>query len=527
MPRIERALLSVSDKRGLVELAQALAARGVELLSTGGTARALRDAGLSVVDVSEYTQSPEIMDGRVKTLHPRVHGGLLMRDRDDDRAQLASVGGKPIDLVVVNLYPFEQTVAKGAPLGEVIENIDIGGPSMLRSAAKNHARVTVVVDPADYPLVLAALDTPEGRPDALARRALAAKVFGHTAAYDGAIAGYLTSLPEAPLADDAAPPRDPFPRTLSLQFERAYGLRYGENPHQRGAFYVERGAPEGSLARARSIGAGGKELSFNNLVDCDAALDCVREFDEPAAVVVKHTNPCGVATGATLADAYRTAREADALSAFGGIVALNRRVDRATAEALVETFLECVVAPAYDEDALAVLHAKKNLRLLATGAWLPATHADRTFKRVDGGLVVQDRDATGGLEVAEAKVVTRRAPNPDELRALGFAWRVCKHVKSNAIVLARDGRTVGVGAGQMSRVVSVQIACEKAGAQARGAVLASDAFFPFPDGLLAAAAAGVTAVAQPGGSVKDADVIAAADAHGVAMVFTGHRHFRH
>jgi phosphoribosylaminoimidazolecarboxamide formyltransferase/IMP cyclohydrolase len=527
MARPERALLSVSDKSGLVPFAQALARAGVELLSTGGTAKALRDAGLAVIDVSEYTQSPEIMDGRVKTLHPRVHGGLLMRARDDDRAQLASIGGKPIDLVVVNLYPFEQTVARGAAFDEVIENIDIGGPSMLRSAAKNHARVTVVVDPADYALVTAALETADGCPNAVTRRRLAAKVFTHTAAYDGAIAGYLTSV-----GDEVEAPRATFPGTLSISFEKAYGLRYGENPHQQGAFYVERGAPAGSLARAQSIGAGGKELSFNNLVDCDAALECVRELIGPAAVVVKHTNPCGVATGATLAEAYHAAREADALSAFGGIVALNRPVDRATAALLVETFLECVVAPAFDEDALALLHGKKNLRLLATGTWLPATYAERTWKRVNGGLVVQDRDATGGDEVCDAKVVTRRAPTPDELRGLDFAWRVSKHVKSNAIVLAHAGegaaaRTVGVGAGQMSRVVSVQIACEKAGALTKGAVLASDAFFPFPDGLEAAARAGVTAVAQPGGSVKDADVIAAADAAGVAMVFTGFRHFRH
>jgi phosphoribosylaminoimidazolecarboxamide formyltransferase/IMP cyclohydrolase len=526
MSRIERALVSVSDKQGLVPFAQALAKAGVELLSTGGTAKALRAAGLAVIDVSEYTQSPEIMDGRVKTLHPRVHGGLLMRDRDDDRAQLASIGGKTIDLVVVNLYPFEQTVARGAAFDEVIENIDIGGPSMLRSAAKNHARVTVVVDPSDYALVLGALDSAEGRPDAVARRKLAAKVFTHTAAYDGAIAGYLTSVPESIEA-----PREPFAGTLSLQFEKAYGLRYGENPHQRGAFYVERGAAEGSLARAQSIGAGGKELSFNNLVDCDAALECVRELEGPAAVVVKHTNPCGAATGKTLAEAYRTAREADALSAFGGIVALNQRVDRATAALLVETFLECVVAPGYDDDALALLHGKKNLRLLATGAWLPATFAERTWKRVNGGLVVQERDATCGDEVRGARVVTKRAPTADELRTLDFAWRISKHVKSNAIVLAQRGegaeRTVGVGAGQMSRVVSVQLACEKAGPLTKGAVLASDAFFPFPDGLEAAARAGVTAVAQPGGSVKDLDVIAAADDAGLAMVFTGFRHFRH
>jgi phosphoribosylaminoimidazolecarboxamide formyltransferase/IMP cyclohydrolase len=517
MAAIERALISVSDKRGVVEFAQQLAKAGVEILSTGGTAKALREAGLTVIDVSEYTGSPEVMDGRVKTLHPRVHGGLLMRDNASDRKELAGLGGKPIDLVVVNLYPFEATVARGAEHDEVIENIDIGGPSMLRSSAKNHARVTVVVDPDDYASVASAL--PEA--PALATRAkLAAKAFTHTAAYDGAIAGYLTSL-----EDDGK--RTPFPGTLTLQFQKAYGLRYGENPHQSGAFYVERNARPGTLAASESLGAGGKELSFNNLVDCEAALDAVREFAEPAAVVVKHTNPCGVAQASTLVEAYRTAREADALSAFGGIVALNRPVDAATAKVLAETFLECIVAPSYAPEALEVLKAKKNLRLLATGAWLPAEYEELTWKRVGGGLVVQDRDGTATSDVAKARVVTKRAPTPAELASLEFAWRVCKHVKSNAIVYAKGLRTVGVGAGQMSRVVSVEIANKKAGDEARGAVLASDAFFPFPDGLEAAAAAGITAAVQPGGSVKDEDVIAAADKAGIAMIFTGVRHFRH
>jgi phosphoribosylaminoimidazolecarboxamide formyltransferase/IMP cyclohydrolase len=517
MTAIQRALISVSDKRGVVELARALSAAGVELLSTGGTSKALREAGLPVVDVSEYTGSPEVMDGRVKTLHPRVHGGLLMRDQAQDRAELASLGGKPIDLVIVNLYPFEGTVARGAPHEDVIENIDIGGPSMLRSAAKNHSRVTVVVDPADYPAVIAALP---GAPDLATRARYAGKVFTHTAAYDGAIAAYLTSV-------GADGQRAEYPETLTLQFSKAYGLRYGENPHQTGAFYVERNAPAGSLARSESVGAGGKELSFNNLVDCEAALDAVREFDKPAAVVVKHTNPCGVSEGVSLVEAYRTAREADAVSAFGGIVALNRNVDSDTAKVLAETFLECVVAPAFEPAALDVLRTKKNLRLLATGPWLAADHTDFTFKRVGGGIVVQQRDAAAAAELAVARVVTKRAPSLEERAALEFAWKVCKHVKSNAIVLAKGARTVGVGAGQMSRVISVQIAAQKAGDESRGSVLASDAFFPFPDGLEAAAAAGVTAVIQPGGSVKDEEVIAAADRAGIAMLFTAVRHFRH
>jgi phosphoribosylaminoimidazolecarboxamide formyltransferase/IMP cyclohydrolase len=520
MGRAQRALVSVSDKRGIVDLCRGLAEAGITILSTGGTANALRGAGIAVTDVAEYTGSPEVMDGRVKTLHPRVHGGILMRDTIGDRTQLTELGGQPIDLVVVNLYPFEATVARGAPYEEIVENIDIGGPSMIRSAAKNHARVTVVVDPSDYPSVLAAIQK-EGETTLPQRARLAAKAFAQTAAYDGAIAAYLTSL-----KDDHT--RDPFPGTLTFSLEKAYGLRYGENPHQAGAFYVERNAPAGSLARAESLGAGGKELSFNNLVDCDAALEAVREHTErPAAVVVKHTNPCGVASATSLSEAYHLAREADALSAFGGIVALNREVDDATAKLLIETFLECVIAPSYSASALELLRTKKNLRLLATGAWLPPDQAELTAKKISGGFVVQDRDASGGKEVRGGKVVTKRVPTDAELASLDFAWRVCKHVKSNAIVLAKGTVTTGVGAGQMSRVVSVQIAAQKAGELALGSVLASDAFFPFPDGLEAAAKVGVTAVAQPGGSVKDADVIAAADAAGLAMILTGARHFRH
>jgi phosphoribosylaminoimidazolecarboxamide formyltransferase/IMP cyclohydrolase len=516
---VRTALVSVSDKSGLVPFARALSGRGVKILSSGGTAKALAAEGVAVETVESYTGSPEVMDGRVKTLHPRVHGGILSRG-DRDREDLARLGAGEIDLVIVNLYPFEKVAADPTSTHEhIVENIDIGGPSMVRSAAKNHARVTIVCDPADYARVLAEItELGDTRPET--RAELAAKAFARTAAYDAAISGYLSSR-------EADGTRGKYPRYLTLPLERAYGLRYGENPHQSGAFYVERTAPAGSLARAESLGAGGKELSFNNLVDVDAALDAVREFDRPAAVVVKHTNPCGVSVAASLADAYRQAREADALSAFGGIVALNREVDATTAAVLGETFVECVVAPSFSAEALELLRTKKNLRLLATGGWLDAGHSALSYKRVSGGLVVQDRDATGIGEAMAAKVATRRAPTPEELKSLEFAWRVCKHVKSNSIVLARGETTVGVGAGQMSRVVSVQIACEKAGDKARGSVLASDAFFPFADGIEAAARAGVTAIAQPGGSVKDADVIATADSLGLAMVMTGVRHFRH
>ncbi len=524
MTTIRRVLVSVSDKRGLADFLRVIASKGAEILSTGGTAKALRESGLAVTDVSTYTASPEIMDGRVKTLHPRVHGGILMRELDEDRAALASIGGAPIDLVVVNLYPFEETLRRaGASHEDLVEKIDIGGPAMVRAAAKNHARVAVIVDPADYAKVQAEIES-DGVVSHGTRVALAAKAFAHTAAYDGAIAGYLSSL-----GDDGSHER--FPRSLHLNFERSYSLRYGENPHQQGAFYRERGAIEGTLGRAESLGSGGKELSFNNLVDVDAALEAVREHAAPAAVVVKHCNPCGVAKGATLEASYRAAREADPTSAFGGIVALNDIVDEATAMALAESFLEVVAAPGFSDGALTILRARKNLRLLAVGHWLLADHHATTMKYVSGGLLAQDRDATARGEVLKARVVTNRAPTDEELRALTFAWAVCKHVKSNAIVLARgDGdviRTVGVGAGQMSRVISVDIAARKAGDLAAGSVLASDAFFPFSDGLERAAEAGVRAVAQPGGSVRDEEVIAAANRADIAMVFTAVRHFRH
>jgi phosphoribosylaminoimidazolecarboxamide formyltransferase / IMP cyclohydrolase len=516
---IRTALLSVSDKTGLAGFAKALAARRIHLLSSGGTAKALIEAGVPVETVESYTGSPEVMGGRVKTLHPRVHGGILSRG-EKDKADLDRLGAREIDLVVVNLYPFERTASEPASThDQIVENIDIGGPSMVRSAAKNHDRVTVICDPADYDRVLAEL-TESGDTSARTRAELAAKAFAHTAAYDAAISGYLSS-------ERAVGGRSRFARFLVLPFERAYGLRYGENPHQAAAFYVENGAVPGSLARAASLGAGGKELSFNNLVDADAALEAVREFDLPAAVIVKHTNPCGVAVATSVAAAYRQARDADPLSAFGGIVAVNREVDEETATALLETFLECVVAPGFTERALTLLHGKKNLRLLATGVWLSARHPAMNYKRLDGGLVAQERDATAGGEVEKGKTVTKRAPTPEQIESLEFAWRVCKHVKSNAIVLARGQVTVGIGAGQMSRIAAVHIACDKAGKSAQGSVLASDAFFPFPDSIETAAQAGVVAVAQPGGSVNDDKVIAAADALGIAMICTGARHFRH
>jgi phosphoribosylaminoimidazolecarboxamide formyltransferase/IMP cyclohydrolase len=521
------ALISVSDKTHVVAFARRLAALGVRLLSSGGTFKVLDAEGIKVDAVDAYTGSPEVMGGRVKTLHPRVHGGILAREGTDE-GDLARIGAAFIDLVVVNLYPFERTLADPkSSAEELVENIDIGGPSMLRSAAKNHARVAVICDPSDYEAVARELESAGAVSPALRKR-LAGKAFAHTAAYDAAISGWLSREPSSGLSPHGD---SVYPEFLTLPYERAYTLRYGENPHQSGAFYVERGATGGSLARAESVGAGGKELSFNNLVDVNAALDAVREFDEPAAVVVKHTNPCGVAVGSSLVRAYHRAREADALSAFGGIVALNREVDEATAKLLAETFLECVIAPSYSSAALPILQAKKNLRVLATGGWLDAGHDMLDFRRVSGGIVVQSRDRTASGEVQHGKVATKKQPTDEQWRALGFAWRVCKHVKSNAIVLASSDEngavTLGVGAGQMSRVVSVELAVKKAGDRTKGAVLASDAFFPFPDGLIAAAKAGIAAVAQPGGSVKDVDVIAAADEMGVAMVMTGVRHFRH
>ncbi|MCG6118738.1 MAG: bifunctional phosphoribosylaminoimidazolecarboxamide formyltransferase/IMP cyclohydrolase [Aquimonas sp.] len=516
---IRRALLSVSDKTGLIPLAQALSQAGVELLSTGGTARALREAGLSVRDVSELTGFPEIMDGRVKTLHPRVHGGLLGRE-DIDAAVMAEHGIAPIDLLVVNLYPFEATVARAdCSFDDAVENIDIGGPAMLRAAAKNHARVSVVVDPADYARVEAALGA--GGTDAALRRELAAKTYAHTAHYDGRIAEWLSRR----AADVEAPAE--WPSSLHVSLQHAASLRYGENPHQRGALYLEPNAGPGRVATARFLQ--GKELSYNNLADADAALECVRQFDAPACVIVKHANPCGVAVAESLGAAYDLAYATDPTSAFGGIIAFNRDLDAATAaEILRRQFVEVVIAPSVDAAALAEFKKKPNVRVLACGD-LTGAAMGLEYKRINGGLLVQDAD-TDALTVADLRCVTREQPSPTQMADLLFAWKVAMYVKSNAIVYARDLRSIGIGAGQMSRVVSAKIAglkAEEAGLVVPGSVMASDAFFPFRDGIDAAAAAGIAAVIQPGGSMRDAEVIAAADEHGMAMVFTGRRHFRH
>ncbi|MCY4350046.1 MAG: bifunctional phosphoribosylaminoimidazolecarboxamide formyltransferase/IMP cyclohydrolase [Thiotrichales bacterium] len=520
MSMVERALVSVSDKTGIVDFARGLHELGIEILSTGGTAARLRDADLPVVEVSSWTGFPEMMDGRVKTLHPRIHGGLLAR-RDTDADAMRAHGIAGIDLLVVNLYPFEQTVARpDCDLATAVENIDIGGPAMLRAAAKNHAWVTVVVDTGDYPAVLEELRT-AGAVSAATRFRLATRAFEHTARYDGAIASYLAQ-------DSADAPPAAFPRTLNLQYEKSQTMRYGENPHQRAAFYVEGAGTEANVATARQLQ--GKALSFNNVADTDAALECVKSFDDPACVIVKHANPCGVAVGACIRDAYHRAFRTDPTSAFGGIIAFNRPLDAETAAAIVERqFVEVVVAPRVDAAALASFATKENVRVLECGELPPAPSAAFDFKRVAGGLLVQDRD-NGAVAAGDLKVVTRRAPTAAEMRDLLFAWKVVKFVKSNAIVYARDGMTIGIGAGQMSRVYSTRIASIKAqdeGLEVRGSVLASDAFFPFRDGIDAAAEAGVNAVIEPGGSVRDAEVIAAADEHGMAMVFTRMRHFRH
>ncbi len=524
---IRRALLSVSDKTDLVEFARRLANAGVELLSTGGTARQLTEQGIAVTEVSDYTGFPEMMDGRLKTLHPRIHGGLLGRRGLDDAA-MATHNILPIDLVVVNLYPFEHTIANPqCQLEQAIEQIDIGGPTMLRAAAKNYAAVTVVVDPADYDRVATALETEGGVRDA-DRFSLAVKVFEHTARYDGAIANWLgKQLSEEEGGGD-------FPRTINLQFVKTQGMRYGENPHQRAAFYREHRKPahwkELTIANARQVQ--GKELSFNNVADTDAALACVRAFAEPACVIVKHANPCGAAVSHDMLTAYYRAYEADPTSAFGGVIALNRTLDRATATAILNNqFVEVIVASNVAEDALPVLATKKNVRVLVMDHFFYEEDSDPVLdlKRVAGGLLVQDRDL-GSIGVRDLKLVTKREPTPMERRDLLFAWTVVKYVKSNAILLARDRVTVGIGAGQMSRVDSSRIAVLKAaeaGIETQGAVLASDAFFPFRDGLDQAATAGVTAVIQPGGSLRDEEVIAAANEHDIAMVFTGMRHFRH
>jgi len=517
---VRRALISVSDKTGLVDFAHGLDALGVSLVSTGGSAGALRKGGVPVSEVSALTGFPEIMDGRVKTLHPKVHGGLLGRRGVDD-AVMAQHDIAPIDLLIVNLYPFEATTARpDCTLGDAIENIDVGGPAMLRAAAKNHEHVAVVVDPADYAEILEALA--HGGTTLNLRRRLAAKAFAHTARYDGVIANWLGARPEGERID-------PYSPSLNLSYELKQVLRYGENPHQGGALYVENHVPAGTVASARVLA--GKELSYNNIADADSALECVKAFRKaPACVIVKHSNPCGVALGADLGEAYERAYACDPVSAFGGIIAFNRTLDAATAETIIKRqFVEVVIAPDIEEGALTALNAKPNVRVLASGNWDENPSSSLDFKRIAGGLLVQDTDRDT-LLMTDLKVVSKRVPDATELRDLLFAWHVAMFVKSNAIVYARDGYTVGIGAGQMSRVVSAKIAAMKAaeaGLEVRGCGMASDAFFPFRDGIDAAAEAGIRAVIQPGGSMRDAEVIAAADEHDMAMVFTGVRHFRH
>ncbi|MFN0162940.1 MAG: bifunctional phosphoribosylaminoimidazolecarboxamide formyltransferase/IMP cyclohydrolase [Burkholderiales bacterium] len=520
---IRQALLSVSDKTGVVDLARSLASRGVRLLSTGGTAKLLREAGIPVTEVAEVTGFPEMLDGRVKTLHPKIHGALLARRGvPEHAAQLREHGIEGIDLLCVNLYPFVQTVANPECLLEdAIENIDIGGPTMLRSAAKNWEDVTVVVDPTDYARVLAEIDSHSGTTTRETRFALAAKVFSHTAAYDGAISNYLTSLS----GPAARPARDLFPERLNLQFERVQAMRYGENPHQAAAFYRDTNPPAGSLAGYVQLQ--GKELSFNNIGDADAAWECVKSFEATACVIVKHANPCGVAIGLDACDAYTKAFKTDPTSAFGGIIAFNGPLNGAAASAVAKQFVEVVIATDYDAAAREVFAAKGNVRLLRVSLASTANRLD--MKRVGGGLLVQSPDSTN-VSQADLRVVTRRAPAVAELADLLFAWRVAKFVKSNAIVFCSGGMTLGVGAGQMSRVDSTRIAAIKAGnagLSLAGSAVASDAFFPFRDGLDVVAQAGAKAVIQPGGSMRDDEVIAAADEHGIAMVFTGIRHFRH
>jgi phosphoribosylaminoimidazolecarboxamide formyltransferase/IMP cyclohydrolase len=518
--RIRRALLSVSDKTGLVDFARALAARNVELLSTGGTARALRDAGLPVIDVGSYTGFPEIMDGRVKTLHPRVHGGLLGRRGVDD-AVMQQHDIPPIDLLAVNLYPFAQTVAKpDCTHADAIENIDIGGPAMVRAASKNHESVTVIVDPADYAQVLGDLDANDGATSIDTRSSLAAKAFAHTARYDTMVSNYLMGR-ETEAAES-------FPDSLPLVYEKIQDLRYGENPHQRAAFYRELGVRGSCVATARMLQ--GKELSFNNIADTDTAVECVRVFAEPACVIVKHANPCGVGTSVSLADAYDRAYRTDPTSAFGGIIAFNRELDEATAAAIVgRQFVEVIAAPSVSAAAGAVLAGKSNVRVLITGPLNQPPASELEYRSVVGGLLVQSRD-TALAQPDTFKVVTKKSPTPTQYADLWFAWRVCKYVKSNAIVFAKEGMTIGVGAGQMSRVYSTRVAALKAkdeGLTVEGSAMASDAFFPFRDGIDVAAEYGISAIVQPGGSKRDEEVIAAADEHGMCMVFTGMRHFRH
>jgi phosphoribosylaminoimidazolecarboxamide formyltransferase / IMP cyclohydrolase len=525
--RIQRAILSVTDKTGLADFARKLSARGIELISTGGTAKLLRDSGVAVKDISDLTDFPEMLDGRVKTLHPKVHGGILYR-RDDRRhvAAVAEHGIAPVDMVVVNLYAFEKTAAKpDVAFEELIENIDIGGPSMIRSAAKNFHDVAIVTSPADYDSIVNELEREGGRLSLATKWRLAQKAFATTAAYDSVIASTLERVTFGAGTFQLKPDLMAFPGTLRLSFQKTLDLRYGENPHQKAAMYSD-GTGAG-VANSRQLQ--GKELSYNNIVDLQAAWDLAQEFNEnnsgddaPFCAIIKHTNPCGAATGKSLAEAYKRALECDPVSAFGGVIGVNRPVDAEAAEEMHKLFLEVIAAPAFDEAAKAKFASKKNLRLVE----VTADNQKWTLKNVSGGLLVQDADIHP-LQDADLKVVTKRAPTPEETRALLFAWKICKHVKSNAIVYARDGQTVGVGAGQMSRVDAAKIGAMKAQLPLPGTVAASDAFFPFPDGVEEIAKAGATAIIQPGGSQRDPEVIDAADRLGLAMIFTGVRHFRH
>ncbi|HHG3266795.1 TPA: bifunctional phosphoribosylaminoimidazolecarboxamide formyltransferase/IMP cyclohydrolase [Vibrio parahaemolyticus] len=524
---IRRALISVSDKTGIVEFAQALAERGVDILSTGGTARLLAEQGIAVTEVSDYTGFPEMMDGRVKTLHPKVHGGVLGRRGQDDDV-MEKHGINPIDMVVVNLYPFAETVAKeGCTLADAVENIDIGGPTMVRSAAKNHKDVTIVVNASDYDRVIAEMDANDKSLTLETRFDLAIAAFEHTAAYDGMIANYFGTMVPSYGENKEGDEESKFPRTFNQQFEKKQDMRYGENSHQAAAFYVEANPQEASVSTARQVQ--GKALSYNNIADTDAALECVKEFNEPACVIVKHANPCGVALGKDILEAYNRAYQTDPTSAFGGIIAFNQELDAETASAIVERqFVEVIIAPSVSAEAIEVVAAKKNVRLLECGKWSTKT-TGFDVKRVNGGLLVQDRDQ-GMVSQDDLKVVSKRQPTEEELKDALFCWKVAKYVKSNAIVYAKGDMTIGVGAGQMSRVYSAKIAGIKAadeGLEVAGSVMASDAFFPFRDGIDAAAEAGIKCVIQPGGSMRDDEVIAAADEHGMAMIFTGMRHFRH
>ncbi|MEO2280348.1 bifunctional phosphoribosylaminoimidazolecarboxamide formyltransferase/IMP cyclohydrolase [Pseudoalteromonas pernae] len=522
---IRRALLSVSDKTGIVDFARELTAQGVEILSTGGTCKLLADNGIKVTEVSDHTGHPEIMDGRVKTLHPKIHGGILAR-RGQDEGVMSENNIDAIDMVVVNLYPFAQTVAnEGCTLEDAIENIDIGGPTMVRAAAKNHKDVTIVVNASDYGRVVAEMKENQGSTTHATRFDLAIAAFEHTAQYDGMIANYFGKM--VPDYTEEAATDTKFPRTINMQFTKKQDMRYGENSHQDAAFYIENDLTEASVATAKQLQ--GKALSYNNIADTDAALECVKEFDAPACVIVKHANPCGVSVGENILEAYDRAFKTDPTSAFGGIIAFNRELDADTAEAIIaRQFVEVIIAPSISEEAAQIVSAKENVRLLECGQWQDKT-TGVDIKRVNGGILVQDRDQ-GMVAVEELKVVSKRQPTEQELKDLMFCWKVAKFVKSNAIVYAKDGMTIGVGAGQMSRVYSAKIAGIKAAdenLEVKGSVMASDAFFPFRDGIDAAAQAGITAVIQPGGSMRDEEVIAAADEAGMAMVFTGMRHFRH